>query len=66
MAFWKIAKSAVVTVHDIDSLLTAWRFYGEHSGVGRFVITERLTTRQFRSLPKPLRDILDCVEAKAA
>jgi hypothetical protein len=66
VAFWKITNSAVVEVHNVDSLLAAWKFYGPDSGVGRFVITEPLTTRQFRTLPSALRSRLDYAQAKAA
>lgn len=66
MAYWKINKSSVVEAHSLDSLLAAWDFYGQDSGVGRFVITEPLTARQLSTLPRMLLGKLDYMKANAA
>lgn len=66
MAYWKITNSSVVETHSLDSLLAAWAFYGQDSGVGRFVITEPLTARQLRALPTMLRGKLDYTKTSAA
>ncbi len=66
MNYWKITNSAIVEVHSVNSLLAAWGFYGEDSGVSRFVITEPITTSRLKRLPVALRNMLQYTKTQPA
>jgi hypothetical protein len=67
MTYMRIARHSVVEVHDLKSLLAAWKLYGGvHSIVCHFVFSGSLTRHQIDRLPKALQNRLACRQAEAA
>jgi len=67
MTYMRIARRSVVEVHDLESLLAAWKLYGGLDCiVGSFVFLGSLNGRQIRRLPKALQDRLTCTQTEAA